>query len=343
LKILEVFSAQAGILVALAERLEQLEAERAVLQARLEAVRSGRIIGTCQAMEAVFERIDRIAASDAPVLILGETGTGKELVAQELHERSPRKSRPFVALNCGAIPGELLESELFGHRKGAFTGAIRDRKGRLLEAQGGTVLLDEIGEMPLQLQVKLLRVLQEECVTPVGGDRATPIDVRFLAATHVDLEAAIAAGTFREDLYYRLRVVDVELPPLRDREDDILVLARAFLAEQEGGWSFAPDAVSALLGHPWPGNVRELRNRVQRAALIADRDPPVLCASDLDLLTPTREHDSLSEAVEAFKTKLIRETVARAGGNRTEAARVLDIDPRTIYRHLNRPISEQEP
>ncbi|MEE2835263.1 MAG: sigma 54-interacting transcriptional regulator [Myxococcota bacterium] len=336
LKVLEVFSAQAGILVALAERLETLEAEQAVLRARLEAVRSGRMIGSSPAMEKVFDRIERLARADAPVLILGETGTGKELVAQELHERSARKGKPFVALNCGAIPGELLESELFGHKKGAFTGAVRDRKGRLLEANGGTVLLDEIGEMPLPLQVKLLRVLQECQLTPVGGDRALPIDVRFLAATHVDLEAAIADASFREDLYYRLRVVDVELPPLRARGDDVLVLARAFLMEEDAPWTLAPEAAAALLQHDWPGNVRELRNRLRRACLMSDPTDRILTAQDLGLAELPSSQHSLADAVEEFKTRLIRETVARAGGNRTEAAKRLDIDPRTIYRHLNR-------
>jgi len=336
LKVLEVFSAQAGILVALAERLETLEAEQAVLRQRLEAARSGRMIGSSALMEAVFDRIERVARADAPVLILGETGTGKELVAQELHERSPRKAKPFLALNCGAIPGELLESELFGHRKGAFTGAVRDRKGRLLEATGGTVLLDEIGEMPLPLQVKLLRVLQEGTVTPVGGDRSTPIDVRFLAATHVNLEQAILEGTFREDLYYRLRVVDVELPPLRARGDDVLIIARSFLAEEGGGWSLSPEAAASLLQHDWPGNVRELRNRIRRACLMADRSGKTLDVSDLGLADLEGNHSSLAEAVEEYKTRLIRETVARNGGNRSEAAKALDIDPRTIYRHLNR-------
>jgi transcriptional regulator with GAF, ATPase, and Fis domain len=343
LKVLEVFSAQAGILVALAERLESLEAERAVLRKRLDEVRSGRLIGSCSAMEAVFERIERLASADAPVLILGETGTGKELVAQELHERSPRKHRPFLALNCGAIPGELLESELFGHRKGAFTGAVSERKGRLLEANGGTVLLDEIGEMPLPLQVKLLRVLQEGTVTPVGGDRSIPINLRFLAATHVDLEAAIASGDFREDLYYRLRVVDIELPPLRQRGDDVLLLARAFLAEQQLAWALSPDAAAALLQHDWPGNVRELRNRLQRAVLMGDRSERILHVEDLGIEADNVGGSTLSDAVEAYKTKLILEAVARCGGNRTQAASQLDIDPRTIYRHLNRPISGQTP
>ena len=336
LKVLEVFSSQAGILVALAERLETLEAEQAILRQRLQSARSGRMIGSSHVMESVFDRIERVARADAPVLILGETGTGKELVAQELHDRSSRKGKPFVALNCGAIPGELLESELFGHRKGAFTGAVRDRKGRLLEANGGTVLLDEIGEMPLPLQVKLLRVLQEGTVTPVGGDRSTSIDVRFLAATHVDLDQAIADGSFREDLYYRLRVVDVELPPLRDRGDDVLVIARSFLAEEEGSWSLSPEAAASLLQHDWPGNVRELKNRIQRACLMADRNDPVLSIADLGLSDQSEVENSLADAVEIFKTRLIRETVARCGGNRTEAAKQLDIDPRTIYRHLNR-------
>jgi transcriptional regulator with GAF, ATPase, and Fis domain len=344
LQVLEIFSAQAAVLVHLAERLESLEAERAVLRSQLDAVRSGRLIGTCSGMVAVFERIDKIASSDAPVLILGETGTGKELVAREIHDRSPRRRGAFVAINCGAIPGELLESELFGHRKGAFTGATRDRAGRLVEADGGTLLLDEIGEMPPPLQVKLLRVLQDGEVTPVGGDRSVPVDLRILSATHVDLEKAIAEGKFREDLFYRLRVVDVILPPLRDRDQDLLLLANAFLHEADPRWKISADGIDALLAHRWPGNVRELQNRVRRAVLLADPESSQIGPADLGL-DPVDSDRMLpmNEAVERFRRRMVLDAVARCAGNRSEAARQLGVDPRTVFRYLQRHDGGQEP
>lgn len=345
LEALEVLSAQACILVELAEQLDGLKKEKALLRTQLDAVRMGRLIGACTGMTAVFDRIERIARADAPVMILGETGTGKELVAREIHDRSHRRRGAFVAINCGAIPGELLEAELFGHKKGAFTGATRDRKGRFVEADGGTLLLDEIGEMPLTLQVKLLRVLQEGVVTPVGSNKETSVDLRVLSATNLALEQAVEEGAFREDLYYRLRVVDVQLPPLRDRDEDILLLAKAFVSETAEGWSLAPDAVTALLAHRWPGNVRELQNRIQRAVLLGDSSSRKIQAEDLGLevVEDLEAGLSLQDAVERFRTRLVLATVARCGGNRTEAARHLGVDPRTVFRYLSRDDSEQEP
>jgi len=344
LRVLEVFSAQACILVELAEQVEVLQKERAILRSRLQAVRMGRLIGACEGMNAVFERVERIARSDAAVMILGETGTGKELVAREIHDRSYRRSQPFVAINCGAIPSELLEAELFGHKKGAFTGASRDRKGRFIEADGGTLLLDEIGEMPLPLQVKLLRVLEEGLVTPVGSNKQVPVDLRVLSATHVALDQAVEEGSFREDLFYRLWQVDVHLPPLRERGEDILLLARAFLSDVDMDWSLGQEAISALLAHRWPGNVRELQNRIQRAVLLSDSDRREIAPKDLglDVVAPPETGRSLQEAVERFRTRLVLETVAKCGGNRTEAARQLDVDPRTIFRYISRDDSGQE-
>jgi transcriptional regulator with GAF, ATPase, and Fis domain len=344
LRVLEVFSAQACILVELAEQVEVLQKERAILRSQLQAVRMGRLIGACEGMNAVFERVERIARSDAAVMILGETGTGKELVAREIHDRSYRRSQPFVAINCGAIPSELLEAELFGHKKGAFTGASRDRKGRFVEADGGTLLLDEIGEMPLPLQVKLLRVLEEGLVTPVGSNKQVPVDLRVLSATHVALDQAVEEGSFREDLFYRLWQVDVHLPPLRERGEDILLLARAFLSDVDMDWSLGQEAISALLAHRWPGNVRELQNRIQRAVLLSDSDRREIAPKDLglDVVAPPETGRSLQEAVERFRTRLVLETVAKCGGNRTEAARQLDVDPRTIFRYISRDDSGQE-
>ncbi|MFS4515443.1 sigma-54-dependent transcriptional regulator, partial [Delftia tsuruhatensis] len=230
----------------------------------------GELVSGSEAMRQVFKRIGLAADSDATVLVLGETGTGKELVARALHRNSVRAERPFVAVNCAAIPADLMESELFGHVKGAFTGAASDRAGRFREAQGGTLFLDEVGDMPLPTQAKILRALQEREITPVGASRALPVNVRIIAATHRDLPDAVRQGRFREDLWYRLQVVPVHLPPLRERLGDVLLLAEHFL-RQGGGASpkrLGADAARLLLAHDWPGNVRELRNAMERAALL---------------------------------------------------------------------------
>ena len=226
------------------------------------------ILGESPAMVALLDAVDRVAPTEASVLIRGETGTGKELVARHIHHSSAVAEGPFVALNCAAVPEGLIESELFGHRKGAFTGADRDRVGRLREAHGGTFFLDEIGDMPLAAQAKLLRVLQEQRVEPLGGGKAVQVQVRVLAATHRDLEAMVTEGTFRQDLYFRLRVVELGVPPLRERGDDVLLLARVLLERATHRvTTLAPDAAQALRAHPWPGNVRELQNAMQRAAI----------------------------------------------------------------------------
>ncbi len=254
--------------------------ERALETRRLRAenarLRAGRaierpIVAGSPAMQAVLALADRVAASDTVVLITGESGTGKELIARRLHGRSARAQGPFVAVNCGAIPAELLESELFGHVRGAFTGAVQDRSGHFRAAAGGTLLLDELGELPLALQPKLLRALQEGLVTPVGSDEPVAVDVRIVAATNQDLEHQVAAGAFREDLFYRLDVLRIEAPPLRDRPDDVLLLARAFLDEFAAGRELrlGRDVARALQEREWPGNVRELRNACERLALLA--------------------------------------------------------------------------
>ena len=289
-------------------------------------------------MRDIYRRIAKVAPTDVSVLITGETGTGKELVAREIHRRSPRAKGPFVTINCGAIPENLLESELFGHLRGAFTGAVATRKGRFQAADGGTLFLDEIGEMPLALQVKILRVLQERTVTKVGDNRADPIDIRVVAATNRVLKEEIQRGRFREDLYYRLNVVTLELPPLRERGEDVLLLAGDFLrrATDELGASvrrFAQSALNGMRRHTWPGNVRELENRVKKAVVLADR--AFMTAADLDLNEDLpREIVPLAEAKDDFQRRYINQVLALNGGNRTQTARDLGVDPRTIYRHL---------
>jgi transcriptional regulator with PAS, ATPase and Fis domain len=294
--------------------------------------------------------VAKVAGTDVSVLITGETGTGKELIAQEIHRRSPRKSGPMIAINCGAIPEPLLESELFGHVKGAFTGAIANKPGRFQSANGGTVLLDEIGEMPLGLQVKLLRVLQERVVTRVGDSRPEPVDVRILAATHRDLPAEIRAGRFREDLYYRLNVVQIHLPPLRDRGDDVLILARHFLRRFADELQIAPRTLSpaaelALRKHPFPGNIRQLENHIKKALVLSDHE--LLQPEDLGMAAPADGPAGsprilpLAEAKERFAQKYVSDVLLQHGGNRTRTAHALGVDPRTIFRFLEKEADKE--
>jgi DNA-binding NtrC family response regulator len=303
------------------------------------------IIGGSAAMREVQKAIGMLADSDATVLLTGETGTGKEVVARAIHRHGRRAARPFVAINCAAIPGELLESQLFGHVRGAFTGAIADRAGSFREADGGTLFLDEIGDMDLGLQAKLLRVLQDRVVTPLGG-RPVPVDVRIIAATHRDLERAVKEGRFREDLYWRLGVVPLALPPLRERLADIVPLAEHFLARAAAG--SAPKRLSAtaaarLLAHSWPGNVRELRNAMERVAVLARR--PVIGPDDLDFLQSPADaagavtdwlEGELPAAIARLEAAMIRRALAAAQGNRAEAARRLGIHRQLLYEKLRR-------
>jgi two-component system, NtrC family, response regulator len=292
------------------------------------------MIGSSPQMQRVFATIEKVADTDAAVLISGESGTGKELVARAIHRRSSRNSGPFIAINCGAIPENLLESELFGHEKGAFTGAHMQRQGRVEMAQGGTLFLDEIGELSAALQVKLLRFLQEHEIERVGGRSLIHIDARVLAATNIDLTKAMAAGRFREDLYYRLGVVNLAMPPLRDREGDIAVLAKAFLHRQIAGREknlvFTSKALTVLEAHPWPGNVRELENRIQRAAIMAENGR--ITPQDLTLTSPADHGDqSLSKAREAVEREMVEAALARNKGNLTRAAADLEISRPSLY------------
>ncbi|MEB1548946.1 sigma-54 dependent transcriptional regulator [Xanthomonas campestris pv. campestris] len=307
------------------------------------------LIGHSPAMRTVHKRIGLAASADLPVLITGETGTGKELAARALHHASARAQRAFVAVNCAAIPLELMESELFGHRKGAFSGATSDRIGLIRQADGGSLFLDEIGDMPLPMQGKLLRFLQEGEVTPLGGNGAQKVDVRVLAATHRDLAAWASTGQFRSDLRYRLNVVPIELPPLRERGDDILLLATHFLQSAGGAArALSPDAQRRVLDHPWPGNVRELRNVMQRCALLVRGH--TIAAGDLDEAlgeplpgdplqpqpadAPTGTQ-SLPEAVAQLEKRMIQAALTQAQGNRAEAARQLGIHRQLLYRKLD--------
>jgi two-component system, NtrC family, response regulator len=294
------------------------------------------MFGRSPQMREVFAAIRKVADSEAPVLIVGESGTGKELVARAIHRQSPRRKGPFVAINCGAIPENLLESELFGHEKGAFTGAHVQRQGRIESAQGGSLFLDEVGEMPLALQVKLLRFLQERRIERVGGRGEIRVDVRVMAATNVDLQQAMAEGRFREDLYYRLGVVVIPVPPLRAREGDLLPLARALLQQyaaenKKGALEFSPHAVRALTGHEWQGNVRELENRIKRAVIMAEG--PQVSPEDLELASPAKHEGrgGLREAREALERDMVLRALARNKGNLTQVAADLGISRPTLY------------
>ena len=351
LEVLTVIAAQAGLLLRNANLLAELRRDNQRLGVELEQMRSVAIasvgigLGASPVMQEVMRTVGKVAQSDVSVLITGETGTGKELVAQEIHRRSPRAKGPFVAINCGAIPEQLLESELFGHVRGAFTGAVANKPGRLQAAQGGTIFLDEIGEMPMPLQVKLLRVLQERVILRVGDNKPEPVDVRVLSATHRDLSTEIRSGRFREDLYYRLNVVQVQLPPLRDRGDDVLLLARSFLRRFADELklpqrTLSPMAELAIRRFGWPGNVRQLENHIKKALVMADRE--VLEPEDLGLLTQqATEIVPLADAKERYARQYVLDTLALCGGNRTKAAQALGVDPRTVFRFLEREDSSK--
>jgi len=345
LEALTVFAGQASLLLENALLLDSLRRENVALREAASTRQYGDLIGAGASMREVYRRIEKVASTDISVLVTGETGTGKEIVAREIHRRSPRASGPFVAVNCGAIPEPLLESELFGHSKGAFTGAIATRGGKFQAAHGGTLFLDEVGDMPPSLQVKLLRALQERTVTKVGDTRPEPVDIRVIAATNKILEDEIRRGAFREDLYYRLDVVSIPLPPLRERGEDLVVIARWFLhrfAKEFGSRvrGFTPSALVAMRKYAWPGNVRELENRLKKAVVLADR--ALVSADDLDLRADVLEPTlPLAQAKEEFQKRYINEVLERNGGNRTKTAKDLGVDPRTIFRHLERLEAER--
>lgn len=300
------------------------------------------IIGQCQPMRKVFAMIEKMAGSDVPVLICGESGTGKELVAQAIHRLGPRKKRPLVCINCGAIPENLLESEFFGHERGAFTGAVSQTTGKVETADRGTLFLDEIGEMPVNLQVKLLRFLQEMRFQRVGGAKSIEVDVRILAATNINIEEAMRAGQFREDLYYRIGVVTIEMPPLRVRKDDILLLAEHFLSRHAAQnnkmfQGFTPQAKECLKQHLWPGNVRELDNKVRRAVVLAGG--PHITPAHLGFaeacapaaVSQENEGHSLREARAHLESRMVLEALKVHAGNILKASEYLGISRPTLY------------
>jgi len=296
------------------------------------------IITAAPEMAKTLRTLERVAATQVSVMLQGASGTGKELLAKGVHAASDRADGPFVAINCAAIPETLLEAELFGHEKGAFTGALKTVEGKIELAEGGTLFLDEVGDIPLPLQVKLLRFVQERVIERVGGRRAIPVDVRILTATHRDLAAMIAEETFREDLYYRLAEIVVPIPALSERTGDAALLAKHFLgrfaAEMNARVSgFAPDAIAALEAHGWPGNVRELENRMKRAVIMADGKN--IRAADLDLDAPEDDDDreaiNLKAVREIADRKAIRRAIARTGGNISGAAKLLGISRPTLY------------
>ena len=298
------------------------------------------IVGSSKEMEKVFEVIRKVADTEAAILITGESGTGKELVARSIHANSSRKNAPFVAINCAAIPRDLLESELFGHIKGSFTGAVKDKTGKFQSAEGGTLFLDEVGELPLELQPKLLRALQEKEVEPVGGTKVQKLDVRVLSATNLNIDNAITDGTFREDLYYRLSVIPIHLPPLRERRKDIPLLIRYFCSKHHNEKiTFDKDALETLVMYPWPGNVRELENTVERLLIMRDSD--VISLSELpEKLKVNRSSGSAivtlpdeGYSLEQLEREVVVEALERNSWNQTAAARFLRIPRHTlIYR-----------
>ena len=324
------------LIVARAERIFDLEAEnRRLLEATAASPIDG-IIASGPEMLTVLRNIEKMAPTDVAVLLRGESGTGKELLARAVHKLSARAREPFVPINCAAIPETLLESELFGHEKGAFTGAFKQTIGKIESADRGTLFLDEIGDVPLPMQVKLLRFLQDQIVERIGGRSPVQVDVRIVCATNQDLNLMMAEGRFREDLYYRLNEVTVQVPPLRERAADVVVLASFFLGRFAAEYGrlargFSATALAALRDHPWPGNVRELENRVKRAIVMTDG--PLLSAADLGLAAPGEDTQSLTirDARARAEREVLQLALAQAGSNLSKAAKLLGISRPTLY------------
>jgi transcriptional regulator with GAF, ATPase, and Fis domain len=314
----------------------------------------GEIVGRSDVMQEVFRLVEQVAPARSTVLVTGESGTGKELIAKSIHESSPRAAKPFVTVNSSNIPSELLESELFGHTRGAFTGAVAVKKGLFEVADGGSIFLDEIGDIPPETQVRLLRVIQEREFTPLGDTTPRRVDVRIIAATNIDLKEAVKQGTFREDLYYRLSVVPIELPPLRDRREDILALAQHFIAKynEENGRQvsqhLSPEVLALMEGYSWPGNVRELENAIERAVVIAPASEITRECLRTEISDPqsvaARSHDGASmnavqdigrgvnfyDEVRRFEIDLIRRALDQTGGHQSRAARLLGMNATTL-------------
>lgn len=324
------------LLVNRALNLANLEHENRVLARSRPGM--GRVIGNSDAIQAVVRKAEKIAGTDISTLLLGESGTGKEVFARSIHEHSARKDKPFVAINCASIPENLLESELFGYEKGAFTGANKTTMGKIETAQGGTLFLDEIGDMPLGLQAKMLRFLQERVIERVGGRAEIPVDIRVVCATHRDLQSMVAEETFREDLFYRIGEIPIFIPPLRDREQDIVLLARTFLNQYREEFnakakSFSDGAIQAMLAHRWPGNIRELQNKLKSAVIMAEGT--VVQAEDLGLMSSSKTAEpetlNLREVRELAESRAIRKAYQAADKNMSKTAELLGVTRPTLY------------
>ena len=352
-KPLEVDLLEIALQRAVDHRRLQMQLEKLEKQMQ-ESSRAGVLVGESPIMLDLIGQIERAGPSGAAILITGESGTGKELVARALHDSSARKAKPFIAVNCAALPEALIESELFGHAKGAFTDARDARKGLFAQADGGTLFLDEIGDLPLNLQAKLLRVLEQQTIRPIGSDQEQAIDVRVLSATHQDLEAKVEREEFRQDLYYRLNVIEIEVPPLRARGNDVLLLAHTFLqqfAEKSGKAvvGIAEPAATKLLDYDWPGNVRELRNVLERAVAMTQYDRVIVDDLPARVQQFTRnefvfgsEDPSNLVSLAELEQRYIVHVLQMVGNNRTRAARLLGLDRKTLYRKLKAQESETD-
>jgi len=324
----------------------ELQMENLILRQELSQRRAAfpDIIGSSEPMQKIFALMEKVIPNKSNILITGESGTGKGLVAQAIHESGPRKSKPFISINCGAIPENLLESELFGHKKGSFTSANEDKKGLITMANGGTLLLDEVGELPSSLQVKLLHVIQTRELTPVGDTRSISVDVRIIAATNAELMQRVKEGRFREDLYYRLNVIEIKMPPLRERRDDITVIIKHYLdlCSREAGKvvkDIDHEAMQALLAYDWPGNIRELRNTIERAVVLADGEmitihdlPDAFRTLDVEGVSTS----SLRQALDTFERDYIKRSLLENKGNKETTAAKLGVDLATLYRKLKK-------
>ncbi len=325
-----------NILIKRALKLAELENENRLLT--LSSPSMGRIIGNSDAIQSISRKAEKIALTDITALLLGESGTGKEVFARSIHEHSHRKAKPFVAINCASIPENLLESELFGYEKGAFTGANKTTLGKIETAQGGTLFLDEIGDMPLGLQAKMLRFLQERVIERVGGRSEIAVDIRVVCATHRDLQHMVREETFREDLFYRVGEIIISIPPLRDRDEDVVLLAKTFLSQYKEEYGtktkgFSDEAVNAMLSHSWPGNIRELQNKLKSAVVLAEGT--VINADDLGLTIKVKESEpmvlNLREVREQAESKAIRRAYNQSEQNISKAAELLGVTRPTLY------------
>ncbi|MCA9507880.1 MAG: sigma 54-interacting transcriptional regulator [Myxococcales bacterium] len=338
LELMTIYSSQAAMLVQNALHINALKNHTKSLQDSLEFTKFGGLIGGCSSMQHIFRQVEKIASTDVNVLITGETGTGKEQIAREIHNRSLRKENSFIIVNCNAIPENLLESELFGHVRGAFSGATQSRIGKIQMAHNGTIFLDEISELPLHLQIKIMEVLSENRISKIGDNKSEEINIRVIAASNRDLMEMVKAQAFRQDLYYRLNIVQITAPPLRERGNDVLVIANFFLQKYAKIYGkevigLDQEAQNTILNFQWPGNIRQLENRIRRAVVMSDHNR--ISVNDLGIKADMENGIlPLADALERFRSQYIHESLERNAHNRTKTAHELGVDPRTIFRHL---------